>query len=113
MINFLKRQNAIDERIYMDISSLCKKMYHFNLQERVTDVQLLLDEYSTILVKHDVYKRLKKKQQRHRSIPVKQGKHVSAKLSNKAYLDPYEWNTNKTRRPTKMHKNKSRRRIQI
>jgi hypothetical protein len=59
IVNSLYKKDAIDVECFTLLTSLFSKMYDFNPRTRVTDLDLLLDEYETILLQTGVLTRLK------------------------------------------------------
>lgn len=60
ILNCFKRQNAISNDMFNRLSSFFYKMYDFNPNTRETDIDILLNEYETILLETGILIRLKK-----------------------------------------------------
>jgi serine/threonine protein kinase len=60
MLNCFYRQNAIDTDFFKRLSNFFYKMYNFNLEKRELDIDILINEYETILLETGILRRLKK-----------------------------------------------------
>jgi len=60
LVNTLQRKDYIDIAVYRRLSEFFSKMYSFNPLLRVTDLQVLVDEYENILLEIGVLTSLKK-----------------------------------------------------
>ena len=65
MTNHFKKANAISIETYTILSSLFNKMWDFNPRLRLTDIDLILSEYETILLQIGVLTRLNKRFEDH------------------------------------------------
>jgi len=60
ILNCFMRQNAVSNDMFTRLSSFFHKMYDFNPNTRETDIDVLLNEYETILLETGILMRLKK-----------------------------------------------------
>lgn len=104
IVNCLKQHNCIDLNIFTNLSSFCKKMYNFNMQQRVTDIDTLLHDFEIIMLENGIISKVKspslKQVLKKFAIPksiVRSQKSISASSGRKtlskslekfAYLDP-------------------------
>jgi serine/threonine protein kinase len=112
IINCLNMQKAIDQKVYLEIYSFCKKMYDFNLSERETDIDVLIDEYEQILVNNDIHG--KNKSNKNKKV-LKKNSSISPNLEKIAYLDPLStiFVKSKTKKRGRVYHSQSRKRYPI
>ncbi len=99
-VNCLKRNNHIDLTCYTRVTSFLSKMYDFNPMTRVTDLDVLLNEYENILLEIGVLSALKKHFSNNnledgspiiRKSETVSSPHLSAELEKDANLDATEF----------------------
>jgi hypothetical protein len=99
-VNCLKRNNYIDLTCYTRVTSFLSKMYDFNPMTRVTDLDVLLNEYENILLEIGVLSALKKHFSNNnledgspiiRKSETVSSPHLSAELEKDANLDATEF----------------------